>query len=94
MLGRVLASLCYYACFGLILICGTGFIIGVIHQLLGGQFELGMSAIAVLSLLFAIGFFLAASKSRSFGLPDNLKPVAKDIFDLVSVKRINSARSG
>lgn len=92
MLGRALGSICYYTCFGLILLCGAGLAYGVIDQLYSGHIDLAMTALSIVSLAGGTALWIAAAKSRSLGLPENLKSIAKDIFDLVSIKAVKSTK--
>ena len=88
-LGRTLGSLCYHACFILLILCGVGLFVGVIVQLFGG-YNLGMTLLAILSLLAFTLLMIAAGKTRSLGLPEYLKPIAKDTFDLLSIKKVDA----
>ncbi len=86
-LSRALGSLCYHACFILLILCGVGTFVGIIIQLFGG-YNLGMTLLAILSLLAFALLMIAAGKTRSLGLPEDLKPIAKDALDLLSINKL------
>jgi hypothetical protein len=85
--GRAFASLCYHGCFLGAIIAGVVALIASVMLAFPGS---GSKEIAVLVLSFAafIGLFMASRSTRSLGLDPALRPIAKDAFDLVSIRRI------
>lgn len=94
-LGRALGSLCYHLCFIALILTGVVLVITLFMVVLAAT-DNRFNATTIIAMLAAgVGFaaaLWAAAKSRSIGLSASLRPIAKDAFDLLSVKTINAAR--
>jgi hypothetical protein len=94
-LGRVLGSACYHLCFAITVLAGVATaVLATTLTLAGidGRFDPRITFFCALSAVVFLAAIRAAKKSRAIGLPLNLRRIAKDAFDLVSIRRIASYR--
>lgn len=86
-LGRVLGSIAYYFCFVGLIAIGVGGFLALVELISNG-----FSAVSVAALLGCLtaawGLLVVASKTRSLGLFGSARTIAKDAFDLLSIRRI------
>ncbi len=85
--GRTLGTLCYYLCFIGIIAAGACVMVSLVDQAFKG-ISLTMSLLGIASFAAATALFILSTKTRSIGLPTSIKLIARDAFDLVSIKRL------
>lgn len=85
--GRILGSIAYYVCFVALIAAGVGVVVMLVDQAFRG-FSLNSSAKMFGLLAVASGLFFAAAKTRSLGLFGTIRTVAKDAFDLLSIRKL------
>lgn len=90
MLGRALGACVYYLCFIGLILAGVGILIAVVTQLFSGATLPLSLLVAGLVILMAI-LLVAAARSRSLGLFGPVRLIARDAFDLVSIRRIKAS---
>jgi hypothetical protein len=85
--GRALGTLCYYLCFIGVIASGVGLVVSLIYQAFEGL-SLKMALLSATSLIAMAFLFVLAAKTRSIGLSGQIKLIARDAFDLMSIKRL------
>jgi hypothetical protein len=85
--GRAFGTLCYYLCFIGVIASGVGLVVSLIHQAFEGL-SLKMALFSAGSFVVMTFLFALAAKTRSIGLSGQIKLIARDAFDLMSIKRL------
>jgi len=88
-LGRAFGSIVYHLCFVGILGAGVGLVVTLFLQAVQGV-SWRMSAWTTAFVLLAAGLAIASGKTRSLGLLAVPRLIAKDAFDLLSIRKLKT----